>query len=53
MISPAGLRFQRTKKRKPYLSTSWALSFNELGVPENLRRLSVHLRKLAIQQTGR
>jgi hypothetical protein len=29
------------------------LSFNELGAPENLRRLSVHLRKLAIQQTGR
>ena len=29
------------------------LSFNELGVPENLRRLSVHLRKLAILQTGR
>ena len=26
------------------------LSFNELGVPENLRRLSVHLRKLAIKK---
>jgi hypothetical protein len=29
------------------------LSFNELSVPENLRRLSAHLRKLAIQQKGR
>ena len=29
------------------------LSFNELGAPANLRRLSVHLRKLAIQQKGR
>ena len=29
------------------------LSFDELGAPENLRRLSVHLRKLAIQQRGR
>ena len=29
------------------------LSFNELGAPENLRRLSVQLRKLAIQQRGR
>lgn len=29
------------------------LSFSELGAPENLRRLSVHLRKLAIQQRGR
>ena len=26
------------------------LSFNELGVPENLRRLSAHLRKLAIKK---
>lgn len=26
------------------------LSFSELGAPENLRRLSVHLRKLAIKQ---
>jgi len=26
------------------------LSFNELGAPENLRRLSVHLRKLAIKK---
>ena len=26
------------------------LSFNELGAPETLRRLSVHLRKLAIQK---
>ncbi len=30
-----------------------SLSFNELTAPENLRRLSVHLRKLAIQQKGR
>lgn len=29
------------------------LFFNELSAPENLRRLSVHLRKLAIQQSGR
>ena len=29
------------------------LSFNELSAPERLRRLSVHLRKLAIQQKGR
>jgi len=29
------------------------LSFSELGAPANLRRLSVHLRKLAIQQRGR
>jgi hypothetical protein len=28
------------------------LSFNELGVPENLRRLSVHLRKLALKKQG-
>jgi hypothetical protein len=28
------------------------LSFNELGAPETLRRLSVHLRKLAIQKQG-
>ena len=28
------------------------LSFNELSAPEHLRRLSVHLRKLAIQQKG-
>ena len=28
------------------------LSFNELGAPENLRRLSVHLRKLAIKKQG-
>jgi hypothetical protein len=26
------------------------VSFNELGAPENLRRLSVHLRKLAIKK---
>jgi hypothetical protein len=26
------------------------LSFNELGAPESLRRLSVHLRKLAIKK---
>lgn len=26
------------------------LSFNELGAPENLRRLSVYLRKLAIKK---
>ena len=26
------------------------LSFNELGAPETLRRLSVHLRKLAIKK---
>ncbi len=26
------------------------LSFNELDVPENLRRLSVHLRKLAVKK---
>jgi hypothetical protein len=30
-----------------------SLSFNELSAPENLRRLSAHLRKLAIQQKGR
>jgi hypothetical protein len=29
------------------------LSFNELSVPENVRRLSVHLRKLAIQKRGK
>lgn len=29
------------------------LSFSELGAPANLRRLSVHLRKLAIQQKRR
>ena len=29
------------------------LSFSELSAPENLQRLSVHLRKLAIQQKGR
>jgi hypothetical protein len=29
------------------------LSFNELSAPSNLRRLSVHLRKLAIRQGGR
>lgn len=29
------------------------LSFTELGAPENLRRLSVHLRKLALQQRRR
>ena len=29
------------------------LSFNEMSAPGNLRRLSVHLRKLAIQQGGR
>jgi hypothetical protein len=29
------------------------LSFNELGAPANLRRLSVHLRQLAIQQRGK
>lgn len=29
-----------------------SLSFNELGAPESLRRLSTHLRKLAIQQQG-
>lgn len=29
------------------------LAFNELGAPETLRRLSVHLRKLAIQKQGR
>jgi hypothetical protein len=28
------------------------LSFSELGAPENLRRLSVHLRKLAIKKQG-
>ena len=28
------------------------LSFNELSAPENLRRLSAHLRKLAAQQQG-
>jgi hypothetical protein len=28
------------------------LSFNELGAPETLRRLSVHLRKLAIKKQG-
>jgi hypothetical protein len=28
------------------------LSFNELGAPETLRRLSVHLRKLAIKKRG-
>ena len=26
------------------------LTFNELGAPANLRRLSVHLRKLAVRQ---
>ena len=29
------------------------LSFNELNAPENLRRLSAHLRKLAIQKKDR
>jgi Emfourin len=29
------------------------LSFNELGAPATLRRLSVRLRKLAIQKRGR
>ena len=29
------------------------LSFNEMSAPGNLRRLSVHLRKLAIQQGDR
>ena len=29
-----------------------SLSFNELSAPENLRRLSVHLRKLAIRKQG-
>ncbi len=29
------------------------LSFNELSAPSNLRRLSVHLRKLAIRQGSR
>jgi hypothetical protein len=29
-----------------------SLSFNELSVPENLRRLSAYLRKLAIKQQG-
>ena len=28
------------------------LSFNELGAPEALRRLSVHLRKLAVKNQG-
>ncbi len=28
------------------------LSFNELSAPETLRRLSVHLRKLAIKKQG-
>jgi len=28
------------------------LSFNELGAPETLRRLSVHLRKLALKKQG-
>jgi hypothetical protein len=28
------------------------LSFNELSAPSNLRRLSVHLRKLAIKKQG-
>ena len=28
------------------------LSFNELGAPETLRRLSVHLRKLAVKKQG-
>ena len=30
-----------------------SLSFSEMGAPVNLRRLSVHLRKLAIQQRGK
>lgn len=29
-----------------------SLSFNELGAPETLRRLSAHLRKLAIKKRG-
>ena len=29
-----------------------SLSFNELSAPENLRRLSAYLRKLAIEQHG-
>jgi hypothetical protein len=32
---------------------SKTLSFSELGAPDTLRRLSVHLRKLAIQKRGR
>jgi hypothetical protein len=28
------------------------LSFNELGAPERLRRLSVHLRNLAVKKEG-
>ena len=28
------------------------LSFNEIGAPETLRRLSAHLRKLAIKKQG-
>ena len=28
------------------------LSFNELGAPETLRRLSAHLRKLAVKNKG-
>jgi hypothetical protein len=30
-----------------------SLSYNELGAPENLRRLSAYLRKLAIKQHGK
>jgi hypothetical protein len=37
------LTLSTTEKKK-------SLSFNELGAPENLRRLSVHLRKLAIKK---
>jgi hypothetical protein len=39
------LTLSKTGKQK-------TLSFNELGAPENLRRLSVHLRKLAIKKQG-
>ncbi len=37
------LTLSRAEKKK-------TLSFNELGAPENLRRLSVHLRKLAMKK---
>jgi hypothetical protein len=37
------LTFSKAGKKK-------TLSFNELGAPKNLRRLSVHLRKLAIKK---
>jgi hypothetical protein len=39
------LTLSKTGKKK-------TLSFNELGAPENLRRLSVHLRKLALKKQG-